>query len=218
MSDTDHSNDLPGVVHKTVGPSRTAAYAIIAATDPILPPATDELRATMKQRLLASHRMLSRDLAERVKAGRNKLPEEVEVLRRAAADAIAALLAHPAISAPDRALGQEARLELATVIAPAVEQSTTAFLSAFDTWARETDDAGHFARRRKIVEASDDIGKISRAINMISINASIEASRAGEAGRGFAIIANEIRGLSEKTQASLEKIMSALDEAGMGER
>lgn len=220
MSEIEHIKDLPGAVHKAVGPSRTAAYAIVASSDPALPASAADARKIMKSRLRTAQQMLSSGLSERFsfKGSELKLPKDLDNLRRAALEAVENMLAHSAITAPERALTEDARIDLATSVAPAVEQSATGFLAAFDEWFRETDDAGHSERRRKIVEASDDIGKISRAINMISINASIEASRAGEAGRGFAIIANEIRGLSEKTQASLEKIMGALDDAGMGER
>ena len=47
----------------------------------------------------------------------------------------------------------------------------------------------------------DDIQRVGLNIKMISVNALIQASRAGEAGRGFAVIANEIKDLSDQMQA-----------------
>lgn len=47
----------------------------------------------------------------------------------------------------------------------------------------------------------DDIQRVGLNIKMISVNALIQASRAGEAGRGFAVIANEIKDLSEQMHA-----------------
>ena len=97
--------------------------------------------------------------------------------------------------------------------APVVRSSLEAS-QRVDLTVRQTNEKMTQLRKaaNQIHEVLSVIGEIAEQTNLLALNAAIEAARAGEQGRGFAVVADEVRALAGKTQDSTHQVESQLIE------
>lgn len=111
---------------------------------------------------------------------------------------------------------------MAEQYAGSAEKEASTSKSVFDKTTREFSELeGEFTNTSQIIqqlaEESNNVGNVLDVIkaiaeqtNLLALNAAIEAARAGEQGRGFAVVADEVRSLTQRTQDSTGEIESII--------
>ncbi len=89
----------------------------------------------------------------------------------------------------------------------------TALLDLVGTLATHV--TGFAAAMEQVRRCSKDIEQIAETTNILALNATIEAMRAGEAGRTFAVVANEVKGLAGETRKATNEIAAVIGTLGV---
>ena len=165
---------------------------------------------TASKRLKAAMQELSKTFPDALARVEFQEPENLQTNRKAAIDALAPLvdaLERKACKAIQDLGGAEVmRDRYLNVIEPALN----AFLDTMTETLAQEHRMRQSKTKRRAIAAVQSAETVGRSIQMIAVNASIEAARAGQSGRGFKVIADEVRNLAGETQKLLSEISETM--------
>jgi methyl-accepting chemotaxis protein len=205
--------DLQNTAFLAIGPSRIAALSLLSLARAEDAQKGREVLKMSVERLEAAREMLGNQLPELLREQDHSFPEDLETQR---GDCLKAL--KPAFDiARDLEAGRHPSVakieEFDDHTLYVLEPTLSKFVGDMTQNLLETHAERRKTREFEMIQAISNAETVGRNIQLIAFNASVEAARIGDMGRGFAVIATEIRQLSGKTQTLLDDISELLRSA-----
>jgi len=184
--------DMQANLKTTVQQIASASDQLASAAEELTVVTDDSTRALVRQN----------DEIQQAATAVNEMTAAAEEVARSAASA-----SQTSARTADEALNGQAQVQQA--------------VSAMDTMASEITDStlqveALAGQIRDITQVLEVIRSIAEQTNLLALNAAIEAARAGEQGRGFAVVADEVRALAHRTQVSTGEIESMINTVRKG--
>lgn len=152
-----------------------------------------------------------RDVSQNTRHGVRQQLEQVDMLSVALnqMDSTSTDAARNTGELSDHVKGISVHLKTSTQLAHDTQEATSAVAANIESSAQVIETLESYAD--KIAAMVDNIEGIAEQTNLLALNAAIEAARAGEQGRGFAVVADEVRNLASKTQSSTGEIQNLIE-------
>lgn len=208
MAKQNWEDDALSEIYRSVWPAMWAGHRIVAGLAAGIAARRCDLAVFEK-----AYVTLTKDgPAALNKAGITLLPEDREMIEEQAV--VLQDIQRRLLHADSKTITQDGAATLINAIEaelhPAIQQAVDRFRRVFIGF-NMTRQKNYAAQAR---EAAHELRQISKKIFFISINASVEAARAGDAGRGFQQISSDIRALSQSAEAATTDLSSLVGQGG----
>jgi len=196
---TQHSDDeLGGIakqVNKLVDNFRNSIKEVATVTNTIHAISSEVSRAVIK----------SNDVSDKQKRETDMAAAAIEQMTSALSE-----VARNTSEADSASKQAESNVNMGNELVKDTIEQVNGLSQEFNTTSQVVNDLAE--ESNKVGAVLDVIKTIAGQTNLLALNAAIEAARAGEQGRGFAVVADEVRSLAQRTQSSTQEIESMIEQ------